>query len=147
MRCVVQKVSSANVVINGNMVGEIGKGLCVLAAFRDTDNIEIFKWFANKIINLRVFPDENGKMNKSVNDICGDFLIVSNFTLYGDASKGFRPSYTNSVNSEIAVKHYNQFINILKESTNLKVATGEFGAMMNVDICNDGPVTLIIDKD
>ncbi len=147
MRCVVQKVSNASVVIDGNIVGEIQQGLCVLAAFRESDSIEIFKWFANKLVNLRVFPDEIGKMNKSVNDIQGGLLIVSNFTLYGDASKGFRPSYTHSASAEIAIKHYEQFIAILKETTDLKVATGEFGAMMKVELCNDGPVTLIIDKD
>ena len=146
MRVVVQKVSKALVVIDGAINGSIGKGLCVLVAFTGNEPDDVLRWMANKLINLRVFPDSDGKMNLSTSDLRGELLVISNFTLYGDARKGFRPSYTSSGNATVAEPVYNKFVGILKESE-LKIETGIFGAMMNVEISNDGPVTLIIDKD
>lgn len=146
MRVVVQKVSKASVEIDGNVCGSIERGLCVLVAFSGSETDEILRWMAHKLVNLRIFPDNDGKMNLSTLDIGGAMLIISNFTLYGDARKGFRPSYTGSANAITAEPIYNKFVEILKES-GISINTGVFGAMMNVAISNDGPVTLIIDKD
>lgn len=146
MRVVVQKVSQAAVEIEGEISGSIGAGLCILIAVAENDTLEAMQWMANKLINLRVFPDDDGKMNRSVIDIQGGLLVISNFTLYGDARKGTRPSYSNSAPPSIAEPIYDKFIEILRASTDLQVETGKFGAMMDVSLVNDGPVTLIIDK-
>ncbi len=146
MKAVVQRVKQASVKIDNNLISEINKGIVVLIAFSDSDNIDTIKWFANKLINLRIFNDENNKLNKSVLDLNGDILIVSNFTIYGCARKGFRPSFIDSASPEIARKIYNEFIDYIKNNYNLKIYSGEFGAMMDISLINDGPVTLIIEK-
>jgi D-aminoacyl-tRNA deacylase len=144
MRAVVQRVSSAEVRVAGDIKGSISKGLLILLGISDRDNDETISWMANKLVNLRIFPDENDKMNISVKDINGGILIVSNFTVYGDVERGFRPSFSNAgkpADSEII---YNKF---MKKHYSIQVETGIFGAMMDVSLVNDGPVTLIIDKD
>lgn len=147
MRAVVQKVSSAEVKIEGETYGKIGRGICVFIAMKETDNEKTIDWMTQKILNLRIFPDNDGKMNLSVIDINGEILIISNFTLYGDCRKGTRPSYTDSAPPSVAEPIYNKFVEHFRKSTNLKVETGIFGAMMDVNLVNDGPVTLIIDRE
>lgn len=147
MRAVVQKVSQAEVVIDGKVNGKIGNGLLVLIAVKESDSKEIAEWMINKILGLRVFPDDAGKMNLSVTDVEGSLLIVSNFTLYGDCRKGMRPSYSESASPAKAEPLYDMFVEMMRNSTQLQVETGVFGAMMDVNLINDGPVTLIIDKD
>ena len=147
MKCVVQKVSSAKVCVEGKTVGNINSGLLVLAGFKATDNTEIVKWMCNKLANLRVFKDEEEKLNRSVLDIQGEILIISNFTLYGDVQRGFRPSFTEAANSQISEPIYNEMVDTLRNNYPIKVETGIFGAMMEVSLLNDGPVTIIIEKD
>lgn len=146
MKAVVQRVSEASVRIDNILRGEIGNGLLILLAFKSGDNPATFDWMINKLLNLRIFPDENDKMNLSVIDVNGSMLVISNFTLYGDVNRGFRPSFTDSAPPDEALLLYNEFINRLIKSTNLKIATGEFGAMMDVSLINSGPVTIIIEK-
>ncbi len=147
MRAIVQRVSKAAVRIDTRTCGEIGKGIVVFLGVRNTDNEDTIKWMANKLVNLRIFPDEDEKMNLSVDDVKGGILIVSNFTLYGDARKGFRPSYAEAADPEIAEPVYERFVAYLKHNTDLEIKTGIFGAMMSVDLTNDGPVTLLIEKE
>jgi len=147
MRSVVQKVSQANVSINGDIVGEISTGLVVFVAVTMSDDEKVLKWMCNKIANLRVFPDDENKMNKSVIDVGGSVLIISNFTLYGDVRKGFRPNFMRSARPEVSEPLYDRMIDILKYDFSLNVQSGEFGAMMDVKLTNDGPVTVIIDKE
>lgn len=145
MRAVVQRVSSSKVRVNGEIVGEINLGINVLVGISKEDSIEDLKYIKDKIINLRIFEDENDKMNYSLLDIKGDILAISQFTLYGDCRKGRRPNFMNAKGGEEAKILYNKFIEMLKE-TGLKVETGEFGAHMQVDIQNDGPVTILLDS-
>lgn len=145
MRAVVQRVSSSKVEVDGVIIGEINKGINVLIGISKEDTLEDLKYIKEKIVNLRIFEDENSKMNLSLLDIRGDLLVISQFTLYGDCRKGRRPNFMNAEGGEKAEKLYNDFIEMLKE-TSLKVETGKFGADMKVDIQNDGPVTLIIDS-
>jgi len=147
MRAVVQKVSHAEVVIDGKSNGKIGRGICVFVAMKESDSDKTIEWMTQKILNLRIFPDNDGKMNLSVSDIGGEILIISNFTLYGDCRKGTRPSYTDSAPPSVAEPLYEKFIEHFRSCTHLKVETGIFGAMMDVRLQNDGPVTLIIDRD
>ena len=144
MRVVVQRVKSSSVKVNEEIVGSIDKGLLVLVGFTHDDNIDKIKWMVNKIINLRVFDDENGIMNKSVCDIGGSVLSVSQFTLYADSNKGNRPSYINAMNQEEASKLYDIFNKELSEKINTQ--TGIFRADMQVELINDGPITIIIEK-
>ncbi len=146
MKVVVQKVSCASVEIEDEIAAQIGDGLCIFVAVHESDTSEQMEWMARKLINLRIFPDNEGKMNLSVTDTQGELLVISNFTLYGDARKGTRPSFTDSAPPAIAKPLYDKFIEILKNSTALKIETGQFGAMMKVELINDGPVTLIIEK-
>jgi D-tyrosyl-tRNA(Tyr) deacylase len=146
MRAVVQRVSRAKVTIDGIINGEIGIGLMVLLAISEKDNQETIKWMCNKIANLRIFPDEEEKMNLSVQQINGSILLISNFTLYGDVQRGFRPGFTDSALPIIAEPLYNDFVKYWKENYSPKLETGVFGAMMDVEIVNSGPVTIIIDK-
>lgn len=146
MRAVIQRVSKASVSIAGETTGEIKKGLCVFLAITDTDNHEKTDWMVHKLINLRIFEDENGKMNLSAADTGGEILLVSNFTLYGDAERGFRPSFSKSSRPEFAEPFYDEFVKRLRCRHPHKVATGTFGAMMDIQILNDGPVTIIIEK-
>jgi D-tyrosyl-tRNA(Tyr) deacylase len=146
MRVVLQRVTSARVRVDGRTTGEIGQGLLILCAFREDDTETELRWMADKICDLRVFRDDEGKMNRSVRDGRGGLLVVSQFTLYGDARKGRRPSFVGSAPGPIAERLYDRFVQILREGE-LPVETGEFAADMKVELCNDGPVTLILDRD
>ena len=145
MRAVVQRVSSSKVKVDGKIIGEIGLGINVLIGISKEDTIKDLEYIKDKIINLRIFEDENDKMNYSLLDIKGDILAISQFTLYGDCRKGRRPNFMNAKGGEEAKILYNKFIDMLKD-TGLKVETGEFGAHMEVDIQNDGPVTMLLDS-
>ena len=145
MRAVVQRVTYSSVEVDGVIVGEINKGFNVLLGISKDDTEEDMKYIKDKIINLRVFSDENDKMNLSLLDIKGELLLISQFTLYGDARKGRRPNFMNALGGEEAKKFYDKFIEMMKE-TGLKVQTGLFGADMKVDIKNDGPVTILLDS-
>ena len=144
MRVVVQRVEKAHVEVNNKTVGKIDNGLLLLVGFTHNDTEKEIDWMVNKVINLRIFDDENGIMNKSLIDINGKILSVSQFTLYGDATKGNRPSYIKAMNGSVATKLYDIFNDKLKE--HVKVETGMFGADMLVSINNDGPVTIIIES-
>lgn len=145
MRAVVQRVTYSSVEVDGVIVGEINKGFNVLLGISKDDTEEDMKYIKDKIINLRVFSDENDKMNLSLLDIKGELLLISQFTLYGDARKGRRPNFMNALGGEEAKKFYDKFVEMMKE-TGLKVETGIFGADMKVDIKNDGPVTILLDS-
>lgn len=145
MRAVVQRVKESEVKINEKTQGKIGKGFLVFLGITHNDTIKDVEWLVNKIKGLRVFEDENQKMNLGLDDIKGEILIVSQFTLYGDCLKGKRPSFVEAAKPEIAIPLYEKFIELFKNSELKKVETGIFGADMEVSINNDGPVTLIID--
>ena len=145
MRAVVQRVTYSSVEVEGIIVGEINKGFNVLLGISKDDTEEDMKYIKDKIINLRIFSDENDKMNLSLLDIQGELLLISQFTLYGDARKGRRPNFMNALGGEEAKSFYDKFVEIMKE-TGLKVETGIFGADMKVDIKNDGPVTILLDS-
>ena len=145
MRAVVQRVTYSSVEVNGEIVGRINKGFNVLVGISKDDTEEDMNYIRDKIINLRVFSDENDKMNLSLLDIKGDILLISQFTLYGDARKGRRPNFMNALGGDEAKNFYDKFVNMMKE-TGLKVETGIFGADMKVDIKNDGPVTILLDS-
>jgi D-tyrosyl-tRNA(Tyr) deacylase len=145
MRAVVQRATRARVVIDGETVGEIGPGLVVLLGVTHTDMADEATWLADKIVGLRIFNDDDGKMNRSVADVGGGVLVVSQFTLYGDCQKGRRPGFIDAARPELAVPMYEAFVNAVK-ALGVPVATGRFGAMMQVELVNDGPVTLILDS-
>ncbi|APQ74134.1 D-tyrosyl-tRNA(Tyr) deacylase [Clostridium botulinum] len=145
MRAVVQRVISSKVEVDERVIGSIGKGLNVLLGISKEDTEEDIKYLKEKIINLRIFEDENEKLNKSLLDIGGDIIIVSQFTLYGDCRKGRRPSFIEALGGEEAYILYNKFVESIKKEVN-NVATGEFGADMKVYIENDGPVTILLDS-
>ncbi|OKZ88466.1 D-aminoacyl-tRNA deacylase [Clostridium sp. 29_15] len=145
MRAVVQRVTSSKVVVDGKIVGSINKGINVLIGISCDDNEGDLKYIKDKIINLRIFEDENFKMNKSLMDIGGEMLVISQFTLYGDCRKGRRPNFMAALSGEESKKLYDKFILMLKEY-GIKVETGIFGADMKVDIQNDGPVTILLDS-
>ena len=147
MRTVIQRVKSSSVTVNGKIIGKIGKGLNLLLGISPIDTEAELDWMTRKCLELRLFPDEvEGKAwQKSVMDIQGEILVISQFTLYGDCRKGRRPSFSNSASPDIAELLYDRFVDKLKQS-GLHIATGKFGAMMEVSIDNDGPVTLILDK-
>ncbi len=146
MRAVIQRTSEASVTIGGNVTGAIGKGLVVLLAIEPADSAEDIEWLSGKIVRLRIFDDENGVMNRSVQDVQGDILLVSQFTLFASTKKGNRPSYSRSAPPEIAVLLYEQFIARLQQDLGRPVQTGKFGAQMLIRLANDGPVTIIIDS-
>ena len=146
MRAVVQRVKEAFVEVDGKVVGKIGKGLLVLLGVGKDDTEEDLKWTADKVVNLRIFQDENGKMNLSLLDVGGELLVVSQFTLYGDARKGKRPSFTNAAPPEMGKEMYEKFVKYIEEKYGLDVQTGEFGAMMDVHLVNWGPVTILLDS-
>lgn len=146
MRAVIQRVSQAKVTIHQTVKGAITTGLLVLAAFEETDGVEDIEWLSGKIVRLRVFPDENGVMNRSVQDAGGDILVISQFTLFASTRKGNRPSYTRSAKPEVAIPLYEQFVARLQQDLGRPVQTGQFGAHMDVALTNDGPVTIIIDS-
>jgi D-aminoacyl-tRNA deacylase len=145
MRAVIQRVAEAHVTIAGVVKGAIKKGLAVLLAIEETDTAEDIEWLSGKIVRLRVFDDENGVMNRSVQEVGGEILVVSQFTLYASTKKGNRPSYSRSARPEIAVPLYERFTERLAQDLGKPIATGEFGAEMLVGLTNDGPVTIIID--
>src|SRR5579871_4542284 len=141
MRAVIQRVSKASVTIDGKIKSGIGKGLLVLLGIEDADADEDIEWLSSKIINLRIFDDENGVMNISVKDINGDILLVSQFTLHGSTKKGNRPSYIRASKPDIAIPLYEKMILQLEKDLGKTIYTGEFGADMKVELLNDGPVT------
>lgn len=145
MRAVIQKVNFSSVEVDGKVVGKIEKGFNVLLGITKEDSEEDIKYLRDKIVNLRIFEDETGKMNKSLKDVNGELLVISQFTLYGDCRRGRRPNFMNALNGEEAEKLYNEFVVQCKEEID-KVETGVFGAYMKVSIENDGPVTIIIDS-
>lgn len=146
MRVVVQKVSEAKVTVKGKLVSSIGKGLLVLLGIEDADVEDDIDWLVKKIVQLRIFNDENGVMNRSVQEVDGDIIVVSQFTLHANTKKGNRPSYIRAAKPDIAVPMYERFIARTEEVLGKKVGTGIFGATMDVSLVNDGPVTLIIDS-
>ena len=145
MREVIQRVSHASVEIAGEKVANIGKGMLILVGIEESDSQEDVQWLSTKIVNLRIFDDANGVMNLSVKDIDGEILIVSQFTLHAATKKGNRPSYIRAARPETAIPLYEAFIQQTETLLGKKVGTGQFGAMMAVDLCNDGPVTILID--
>ena len=145
MRVVVQRSKEARVVVDGNIVGEIKKGFVLLVGVTHEDQAEDAAFLAEKIVNLRIFEDDNGKMNHSLLDIGGDILSVSQFTLYGDCRKGRRPNFMEAAKPDHALANYEAFNQLLREK-GVKVETGQFGAMMDVQLINDGPVTLILES-
>jgi len=145
MRAVIQRVSKASVTVKEKITGEIKKGLVVLLGIEDADNDEDIEWLSSKIVNLRIFDDANGVMNISVKDIDGDILLVSQFTLHASTKKGNRPSYIRASKPDFAIPMYEKMITRLEQDLGKKIQTGIFGAMMKVELINDGPVTIIID--
>jgi len=146
MKAVVQRVSEASVLINGTINSQISEGILIFLGISDNDTSEDILWLSNKIANLRIFNDENEVMNKSLIDINGDVIVVSQFTLMASTKKGNRPSYINAAKPEIAIPLYKKFIARIEADLNKKVGTGVFGADMKVELTNDGPVTIIIDS-
>jgi len=147
VRVVLQRVSRAEVRVAGRVTGKIGPGFLVLAGFGPSDTEAQLSWMAEKILGLRVFADDQGKMNRDLVETKGSLLVVSQFTLYGDASKGRRPSFIDAAPPDLAKKLYERFVELLKQKAGtIAVETGEFGAMMDVELVNDGPVTLILEK-
>ena len=146
MRLVIQRVRAAQVTVNNQITGQIGPGLLVLAGFSPTDTVASLDWMARKLTQLRIFSDEEGKMNRSVLDVGGQVLVVSQFTLLADARKGNRPSYIGAAPPPVAVPLYEQFVRQLELLLGQPVATGEFGADMQVELLNDGPVTIVLDS-
>lgn len=145
MKCLIQRVKKASVTIDNELYSQIGVGILALLGVEKGDTIENAQKLAEKIIKLRIFEDEDGKMNKSLQDVNGEMLIVSQFTLCGDCKKGTRPSFDKSEKPELANKLYEDFVTIVKNA-NIKVGTGKFGAMMDVELINDGPVTFMLEK-
>lgn len=145
MRTVLQRTSNASVSIGGKTVGQIERGFLVLAGFEDADTAEDLEWMAAKILALRVFPDRQGKMNLSVQDVDGRLLVVSQFTLHAKTKKGTRPSFVRAAPPEKAIPLYQHFVQVLERLSGTTVETGKFGADMQVSLTNDGPVTILLD--
>jgi len=146
MKVVIQRVLKASVTIEGKLVASIENGLLILLGIVDEDSQEDIHWLSNKISNLRIFEDENGVMNKSVLEMEGDVIVVSQFTLHASTKKGNRPSYIKAAKPDIAIPLYEVFVKQIEVDLNKKVQTGQFGADMKVELINDGPVTIIIDS-
>lgn len=146
MRVVIQRVKEASVSINGNVYSNIGHGLLVLAGFEEADTLEDIEWMSGKINRMRLFADENGVMNKSITEATGELLLVSQFTLHASTKKGNRPSYIKAARPETAIPLYEQLITQLEKELGQNIATGQFGADMQVALVNDGPVTIIMDS-
>lgn len=145
MKVLVQRCDEASVKVDNKIVGKINKGIMILVGFTETDNEKKIDWMIDKVINLRIFDDEEGIMNKSLLDIGGSILSVSQFTLYADTTKGRRPSYVNALSGDKAIILYDEFNRKLKEK-NIHVETGIFGAEMKVSLINDGPITIMLEK-
>lgn len=146
MKVVIQRVTEASVVVDSKTTGRIQHGLLILAGFEETDNEEDYNWISNKICNLRIFNDTNGVMNFNVNDVNGDILLVSQFTLHASTKKGNRPSYIKASKPDVAKLQYEAFHKVLVQNLGKEIPTGIFGADMKVSLTNDGPVTIIIDS-
>lgn len=147
MRVVLQRVKRAEVRVEGRVTGTVGPGFLVLAGFAPTDTEAQLSWMADKILGLRVFGDAEGKMNRDLAEVGGGVLVVSQFTLYGDASKGRRPSFIGAAQPDLAIPLYQKFVETLKSKAGaIPIETGEFGAMMDVELINDGPVTLVLER-
>ena len=144
MRILVQRCDKASVKVDNKIVGKIDKGMMILVGFTQTDTSEIIDYMVDKVLNLRIYDDESGVMNKNIQDVGGSILSVSQFTLYADTRKGRRPSYINALNGEKATLLYDEFNEKLKK--HIHVATGNFGADMKVELINDGPVTIMLEK-
>jgi D-tyrosyl-tRNA(Tyr) deacylase len=145
MRVVLQRVSRASVSIDGRVAGAVGRGFCLLVGLTHGDTDGTVDWMAEKVAGLRLFPDADGKMNLGLDEVGGGVLVISQFTLYGDSAKGRRPSFIDAARPETAIPLYQRFVGALR-ARGLEVATGEFGADMQVEIHNDGPVTLILER-
>lgn len=146
MRIIIQRVSEASVKVEGKVLSAIKQGMLILVGIEDADTDEDICWLTNKIIQLRIFDDENGVMNLSVKDVAGDVIVVSQFTLHASTKKGNRPSYIRAAKPDFAIPMYNRFVDSIEDALGKKVGTGQFGAMMEVSLINDGPVTIIIDS-
>ena len=145
MRAVIQRVSEASVTIEGKRVADIKSGLLILVGIEDADTQDDIDWLSAKIVKLRIFGDEDGLMNRSVEDVKGDIIVVSQFTLHAATKKGNRPSYIRAARPEVAIPLYETFVKQMEKDLGKKVQTGEFGADMNVALINDGPVTIVVD--
>ena len=145
MRAVIQRVKKASVAINDSVKSEIGPGLLVFVGIEESDDTTDAEWLGNKIVQLRIFNDNNGVMNLSVMETGGNIMVISQFTLHAKTKKGNRPSYIKAARPEVAIPLYESFIKVLSDLSGKKIATGEFGAMMDIGLINDGPVTIIID--
>lgn len=145
MRVLLQRVAHASVTIDGRVTGAIDRGYCLLVGFTHADTAEQVAWMADKVAGLRLFPDPDGKMNLSLGDVGGSVLVVSQFTLYGDASRGRRPSFVDAARPEHAIPLYQQFVAAVR-GLGHRVETGEFGARMLVELVNDGPVTILLER-
>lgn len=146
MKVVIQRVSKASVTVEDKLISAIQKGLLILVGIEDADSIEDIKWLTNKIANLRIFNDENEVMNKSLKEVNGEVIVVSQFTLQASTKKGNRPSYIKAAKPDIAIPLYEKFIQNFETALDKKVGTGKFGADMRVALVNDGPVTILIDS-
>lgn len=146
MRVVLQRVAEAEVTVENRVTGTVGLGLLLFVGFTSGDSEEKLVWMADKVVGLRVFADEDGKMNRSVAEVGGEVLVVSQFTLYGDTRKGRRPSFVDAAPPEEAIPLYERFVELIDERIEPAVATGEFGATMRVSLVNDGPVTLVLER-
>jgi D-aminoacyl-tRNA deacylase len=146
MKVVLQRVTEASVKINGSIKANIEKGLLLLLGIESEDRQEDIDWLIQKIINLRIFEDEEGKMNLSLQNVNGEILVISQFTLFASTKKGNRPSFIKAAKPEVAIPLYEQFLQKIKSVSTSKVDAGEFGADMKVSLCNDGPVTILIDS-
>ncbi len=145
MRAVIQRVAKSSVTINGDVVASIGSGMLILLGIVDEDTQKDIKWMSNKIVNLRIFGDENNVMNNSLKDIDGEAIVVSQFTLHANTRKGNRPSYIKAAKPEVAIPLYEAFLTQFELDLGKKIQTGQFGSDMKVELLNDGPVTIIID--
>jgi D-aminoacyl-tRNA deacylase len=146
VRVVVQRVSHAEVRVDGRIIGKIEQGLLLLVGFKADDTEASLNWMAEKVVGLRIFSDDEGKMNRALTDVGGGLLVVSQFTLYGDVQKGRRPSFIDAAPPPIAIPLYERFVAMLRAQSSGAVETGEFGAMMDVELVNDGPVTLLLER-
>lgn len=146
MRILIQRVSEASVTIEGKVSGSIAAGMLVLLGIEHDDTLEDIEWLVAKLVNLRIFSDEEGKMNRAIGEVNGDFLVVSQFTLHASTKKGNRPSYVRAARPELAIPLYEQFVHQLQKAATGKVETGQFGADMKVALINDGPVTIWMDS-
>jgi D-tyrosyl-tRNA(Tyr) deacylase len=146
MRAIIQRTKAASVTINNVIKSQIDFGLLILLGIENTDSSEDISWLVRKIVNMRIFDDENGVMNKSIKDVNGDIIVVSQFTLYASTKKGNRPSYIKAARPETAIPLYETFIQSMELDLGKKVGTGEFGADMKVSLINDGPVTILMDS-